>query len=90
MSVLDAMLREPGSIRVQEIVVGPAAVGQPLSALRLQERVGIIVFAIRTAGRERHHFNPGPDRTLAAGDVLIACAEPEQLEAARQIAMEGP
>jgi voltage-gated potassium channel len=88
-SVLDAMLRETGEVRVQEIPVGPGAAGQPLGGLKLQERAGIIVFALREAATQRHLFNPPPERPLAAGDVLIACADNRQLETARRIAAEG-
>jgi voltage-gated potassium channel len=85
-SVLDSMLREPGAVRVQEIAVGPAAAGQSLGALRLQDRVGIIVFALRLAKTQRHVFNPPPESPLEVDDVLIACATNDQVEAARKIA----
>ena len=88
-SVLDAMLREPSDVRVQEIPVGPGATGQSLAGLKLQERAGVIVFAMREAASHRHVFNPAPERPLAVGDVLIACADAVQLATARRIAMEG-
>lgn len=85
-SVLDVMLREPSAIRVQEIPVGPIAAGKTLAELRLHEAAGITIFAMREAGSLRHGFNPPPDRLLQAGDVLIGCADPDQLETARRIA----
>jgi len=86
--VLDAMLRAPGAVRVQQIAVDSTLTGRALSKLRLQERAGVVIFAIR--GREgRTEFNPPPDRELAAGDVLIACADPQQLAAAQAIVKEG-
>jgi len=88
-SVLDAMLREPSPIRVQEVQVGPGAAGRTLAELRMQERVGTIVFAMREAGSGHHVFNPAPDRVLAEGDVLILCANPSQLDTARAIAATG-
>ena len=88
-SVLDAMLREPSAVRVEEVPVGAAVAGRALGTLRLQERAGVIVFAMR-AGADRHHvFNPPTDRALQVGDVLIACADHDQLEAMRRIAAEG-
>ena len=85
--VLDAMLRAPGAVRVQQIAVDSTLTGRALSKLRLQERAGVVIFAIR--GREgRTEFNPPPDRELAAGDVLIACADPQQLAAAQAIVKE--
>jgi len=86
--VLDAMLRATDAVRVQEILVDSTVTGQALSKLRIQERAGVVIFAIR--GREgRTEFNPPPDRSLAAGDVLIACADPQQLAAAQAIVKEG-
>ena len=88
-SVLDAMLREPSAVRVEEVPVGAAVAGRALGTLKLQERAGVIVFAMR-AGADRHHvFNPPTDRALQVGDVLIACADHDQLEAMRRIAAEG-
>lgn len=86
--VLDAMLRADDAVRVQEIPVDGTVGGQALSKLRLQERAGIIVFAIRGYDGSTE-FNPPPDRRLAAGDVLIACADPQQLAAAQAIVKEG-
>ena len=88
-SVLDAMLREPSDVRVQEIAVGPGAAGQSLGSLKFHERAGVVVFAMREAATRRHLFNPPPDRPLVAGDVLIACADAAQVETARRLAMEG-
>jgi voltage-gated potassium channel len=88
-SVLDAMLRETSAIRVQEIAIGAGASGRALGALKFAERAGIVVFALREAATQRHVFNPPPERPLAAGDVLIACADAAQAETARRIAREG-
>lgn len=88
-SVLDAMLREPSPIRVQEVRVGPGAAGRTLQDLRMQARAGSIVFAMREAGTRRHVFNPPADRVLTEDDVLILCADPAQLEVARAIAETG-
>lgn len=87
-SVLDAMLRDPGDVRVEEMPVGPRIAGQALAELKLHERVGVIVFAVRRA--DGHHvFNPASDYQVDAGDFLIGCASPEQLGAARKLLAEG-
>ena len=88
-SVLDAMLREPSAVRVEEVPVGAAVAGRALGTLKLQERAGVIVFAMRAGTDRAHLFNPPPDRMLQVGDVLIACADHDQLEAMRKIAAEG-
>jgi len=86
--VLDAMLRAHDAVSVQEIPVDGFVSGRPLSRLRLQDRAGVIVFAIRSYDG-RMEFNPAPNRALAAGDVLIACADAQQLAAAQAIVKEG-
>jgi len=87
--LLDAMLRAPGATRVEEVTVGRAGAGQTLGALKLQERTGVIVFALRAALTQRHVFNPPPERVLEAGDVLMGCADPEQVAALQRIVTEG-
>ena len=88
-SVLDAMLREPSPIRVQEARVGAGAAGKRLCELRMQERVGTIVFAMREAVTRHHVFNPPPDRVLVEDDILILCADPTQMVLARAVADQG-
>ena len=88
-NVLDAMLREPRGVRVQEIAVGDATAPRTLGDLKLPERVGITVFALREGETQRYRFNPAPDRPVYAGDVLFACADAEQLAAAKKIVTEG-
>ncbi|HTO12921.1 MAG TPA: NAD-binding protein [Candidatus Binatia bacterium] len=88
-SVLDAMLREPSAVRVEEVPVGAAVAGRALGTLKLQERAGVIVFAMRAGTDRQHVFNPPLDRTLQAGDVLIACADHDQLETMRKIVSGG-
>lgn len=88
-SVLDVMLREPGLIRVQEMEVGSGAAGKTLAELGMADRIGVTIFAMRDAESLRHTFNPPGDRVLREGDVLIGCADPDQLEAAREVARNG-
>jgi voltage-gated potassium channel len=88
-SVLDVMLRQPGDVRVQEILVGQGAAGKTIDELQLQSRTGVIAFAMREAGSLQPLYNPPSDRVLQTGDVLIACADPDQLEIARCVATTG-
>ncbi len=88
-SVLDVMLREPGLIRVQEMEVGRGAADKTLAALGMAERAGVTVFAMRHAESLRHTFNPPPSLVLREGDVLIGCADPDQLQKAREVARNG-
>jgi voltage-gated potassium channel len=88
-NVLDAMLREPGGMRVSEIAIGEARQIRTLGSLRLRERAGITVFALREGQNARFRFNPDPDHPVHAGDVLFACANPDQLSNAIKIVTEG-
>ena len=88
-SVLDVMLRQQGDVRVEEFPVGQGAAGKTIDELRLQYRAGVVVFAMRQAGSLQHLFNPPFDRVLQEGDVLIGCADPDQLVTARQVAATG-
>jgi uncharacterized protein with PhoU and TrkA domain len=71
------------------VAVGAGASGQSLVTVKLHERAGVIVFERREGSTQRHFFNPPAERPLAAGDVVIACADAAQLETARRIAREG-
>jgi uncharacterized protein with PhoU and TrkA domain len=88
-NVFDAMLREPDGVRVSEIVVGEARHVRTLGSLRLRERAGITVFALREGQSQAFRFNPDPEHPVRAGDVLFACADPGQLSAALKIVAEG-
>lgn len=88
-SVLDVMLRQQGDVRVQEIPVGPGGAGNSIHALSLPGRAGVTVFAMREAGEMTIIFNPPHDRIVREGDILIACADPAQLEVARGVALNG-
>jgi voltage-gated potassium channel len=54
----------------------------------IQERTGAVVFAMREGGTQRHIFNPPPEHVLEAGDVLMGCADHEQLGALQRIVTE--
>lgn len=79
------------SLRLEEVRVPQDS---PLSDLSLQdaalpEKTGLIVIAIShgEAGEEgRLVYNPGPDETIRADDVLIVLGHPEQVDGLRAIA----
>lgn len=88
-SFLDAMLRESGSVvRVEEIQIPPESpwIGRTLADTQIRERVGVVIFGLREAVSGRYLFNPGPGARLSAGDVLLGCADREQLATLRRLA----
>lgn len=88
-SFLDAMLREAGgpTVRVEEVEVPEASpwVGRTLEEAQIREKVGVVVFGLRQAATGRYIFNPAPTLRLGAGDVLVGCADRNQLASLRSL-----
>lgn len=88
-SFLDAMLRETAGtpVRVEEVQVPPTSswVGRTLEETRIREKVGVVVFGLREAATGKYVFNPAPTFRLSAGDVLIGCADRDQLAALKSL-----
>ena len=88
-SFLDAMLRATSAtaVRVEEIQVPPTSrwVGRTLDELQIREKVGVVVFGLREAATGRYFFNPSPTIPLRAGDILIGCADRDQLASLRSL-----
>ena len=91
-SFLDSMIRDPRRVlRVEEAEVpsdSPVA-GKTLAQLDLINRVGLVVVARRLGPEGDYEYNPKPSTTLRAGDFLIVCCEPGQLEALRAVLAKG-
>jgi voltage-gated potassium channel len=87
-SFLDTMLRDSGgSIRFEEAEVpaGSSAVGRTLAELDLHNQVGLVVIAIRRRAGEGFLYNPAATMPIEAGDCLVVCGEPAQLERLRRL-----
>ena len=91
-SFLDSMLRDTQrAIRVDEAEVGPGSplVGKTLADVDFHNRVGLVIVAKRQGPRGEYVYNPQASSRLAAGDVLIVCGEPPQVEALRALLAKG-
>ncbi len=78
----------PGTaVRVEEVQVPAASpwVGRALEETRIREKIGVVVFALREAETGRYLFNPPPTFRLSAGDVLIGCADRNQLDSLQSL-----
>ncbi|MBI4608925.1 MAG: potassium channel protein [Candidatus Rokubacteria bacterium] len=88
-SFLDAMLRATAesAVRVEEVQVPPTSpwVGRSLEDVQVRERVGVVVFGLREGATGKYVFNPAPSARLDAGDILICCADREQLASLRRL-----
>ena len=88
-SFLDAMLRETSGtpMRVEEIQIPSSSpwVGRTLEETGIREKVGVVVFALREAETGKYLFNPPSTFRLSAGDVLIGCADRDQIVSLRSL-----
>lgn len=73
-------------LRLEEAEITPESrlVGKSLADARIPQRTGLIVLALRRAGGDgKQRYNPGPETTLEAGDVMIVLGRPEQVQQLR-------
>jgi TrkA domain protein len=78
----------PG-IRTKQLPVneGSPFSGRPLGDTAMRTRTGVSLVAVMRAGQV--HPSPGPDFTLAAGDLLVAVGTSEGLTQAAEILRNG-
>jgi voltage-gated potassium channel len=89
---LDNMLRgRDKTIRVDEVEVPPGggAAGKTLRDLRIGERTGVLVIAVRDPGSDYFDYNPGGNRQLREGSLLVVIGRGSEAENLRQLMREG-
>jgi voltage-gated potassium channel len=89
---LDNMLRgRDKTIRVDEVEVpaGGRAAGQTLRDLRIGERTGVLVIAVRDPGTDFFDYNPGGNRQLHEGSLLVVIGRGSEAENLRHLMREG-
>jgi voltage-gated potassium channel len=75
--------------RLSEVTVrSPAVAGHTLREAGVRDRTGALVLAVRD-GRGAFESNPGPQRRLELGDVLVAIGTRAQLDALEALACGG-
>ncbi len=68
------------AVREVQVAASSAYAGQTFGEAQFKQRTGAQVVAMRPAGQAAGFFpNPPYERTIAAGDVLVALGSPEQL-----------
>lgn len=67
-------------LQIEEVAIGPrgALVGAQIKDNRIRQELGVIVVAVRKPDGTMQ-FNPTPETTLEAGDVVIVLGHKEQL-----------
>lgn len=72
-------------VQMEEIVIpeNSSLAGKRLSEIRIPQRTGLIVLAIKHHGNARWNFNPGPDFMLNPADEVIVLGEPEKIDKLR-------
>lgn len=91
-SFLDSMLRDPTrALRFEEaeVTAGCPLIGKTLADLDLHNRVGLVIIAIRRGPKGEYMYNPKASSRVVAGDALIVCGEPPQIEALREALVKG-
>ncbi len=89
---LDSMLRgRDKTIHVEEVQVPAAAVaaGKTLRELRIGERTGMLVIAVRQPGTEEFDYNPGGDCVLQEGSLLVVIGRLAETDHLRRLVREG-
>jgi voltage-gated potassium channel len=80
-SFLDLMLRKKDSpVRFAEVEVGAEWAGRTLGNVRIQERTGLPVLALKKFGAEEFLFNPAPDLRLETGMALVTMGEVDRVK----------
>lgn len=79
---LDGMLRGQGSARVSECVVedGSDVCGKTIAETRINERVGLLIVAMRRAGEQAFIYSPAGDTVLEPGSVVVVIGPTERVE----------
>jgi len=64
-------------LEIEEVLVdqGSPFAGKTIENSKIRQDLGVIVLAIKHAGRELH-FNPAPEDRIEPGDYLVAMGEP--------------
>jgi voltage-gated potassium channel len=79
---LEVMTRGEGLlIQMEEISIQEDSIyhGKPLSEIKIPQRTGLIVLAVRQVNSKKWDFNPGPDFVLKASDKIIVLGEHEKI-----------
>jgi voltage-gated potassium channel len=77
---LDLMLRERARVlRVDEITLPPGSPldGRAIADVRIGEKTGALLVAVRPGGKKDFAFNPKPETILHEGDILVFIASPD-------------
>jgi voltage-gated potassium channel len=79
---LDSMLRGQGSARVSECVVeqGSEIAGMTIAETRINERVGLLIVAMRPPGESAFVYSPSGETRLPPGSVIVVIGPTERVQ----------
>ncbi len=86
---LDRMLKDDRAVmRFEEVTVAPGSAvdGTTLKDVRIPERTGLVIVAVRKGGTIGFIYNPGAGQKIDAGDVLISMGAMDKIHALRKLA----
>jgi voltage-gated potassium channel len=84
-SAMTEMDHSQTQLRELTIDAASEAAGKKFAEVRLRERTGALVVAVRSDGRSRFTANPPDDYCFKPSDVLVAIGSPHQLRALGKI-----
>jgi len=85
---LDRMLKDDRAVmRFEEVTVAPgsAFAGKTLRDIRIPEKIGLVIVAVRKGGTGGFIHNPGAGQNIEAGDVLITMGAIYKINALRKL-----
>jgi voltage-gated potassium channel len=85
---LDRMLKDDRAVmRIEEVMVAPGSViaGATLKDVRIPERTGLVIVAVRKGGIGGFIHNPGAGQKIDTGDILITMGAMDKIHALRKL-----
>lgn len=70
------------TLDLEEVIIPThsAVAGKKLSEIKIPEKTGLIILALKRKGESRFKFNPGSGETLNPEDIVVVLGEKEQIK----------
>lgn len=80
-SFLDNMLRdENDNFRVEEVTLGDGSSGRTLGEILQNQRLDLMVLAVRPSNLDKYLFNPRPETRLLRNDILVLMGRADEVQ----------
>lgn len=84
---LDLMMRDQGTIRIEEIKLtkNTSILGKSVQSSDIGRKTGLIVIAIKRLKSDKYIYNPKPDTLFELDDTLVVMGDVNQVQALRKL-----